>query len=187
MLWVIEQQQIFNILLLHIMSNYLHSSVNTPMRDGLRQMLRQFNAPNDITLSFHEVITMERSTKKISRWYLDMQRRLFGRNYQDRPAEQRFEFLLLPETAHGYLHFHGLIHIPATHFDYFHRIAAKRWNAVAPRGELLSRQIGLTDSDHERLFTYITKGSLAAEVLHSSMLRPPAPSSHLNRSLSPQG
>lgn len=142
------------------------------MRDGLRQMLHQFNAPNDLTLSFHEIITMERATRKISRWYLNMQRRLFGKNYQDRPPEQRFEFLLLPEVANGYLHFHGVIHIPASHLGYFHKIAASRWTAVAPRGELLSRQIGPTAADRERLFDYITKDQIASEVLHSSMLTP---------------
>ena len=169
------------------MSHYYHSSVNTPMRDGLKQMLRDFNAPHDLTLSFHELISMDRAKKKLSLWHLNMQRRLFGKAFQDRPAEQRFEFLLLPELAHGYLHFHGVIHIPATHLDYFHRIAAQRWKAVAQRGELLCRQIGPTEADPERWFTYITKGSLASEVLHSSMLTPPVPSNQLTQRRSKHG
>ncbi len=113
---------------------------------------------------------MDRAKKKIAIWYLYLMRRLFGRNYTQRISEQRFDFLLLPESAYGYLHFHGLIHIPPSHLEYFHRLASTRWIAVAPRGEMLCAPIGPTTEDRERWFTYITKGSLASEVLHSSML-----------------
>lgn len=155
------------------MSN-LPNSVNTPMRDALKQMLREFPAQHHLTLATHQPqINLLSATKKVKQWYHHMSRRLFGRHYRDLPADQRIEFLLLPEGGLANLHFHGLIRVPQTHQDYFERIASTRWKRIAHKGTLFFAPIGLTTEDRERWFTYITKGTLAEEVLHSSMLIDP--------------
>ena len=155
--------------------SYLHSSVNTPTRDGLKKMLREFPAKHNLTLAFHQQINMENATKKIKNWLYHMSRSLFGRHFRDLPADQRINFLLLPEAGHANLHFHGLIRLPETHQQYFERIAQHRWKRVALKGTLHFAPIEPTTEDRERWFTYITKGTLAIEVLLSSMLiEPPA-------------
>ena len=154
---------------------YYHSSVNTPMRTALKQMLREFPAQHHLTLTFNQHTNMKSATATITNWHRHMSRRLFGRHYLDLPADQRIEFLLLPEADLANLHFHGLIRVPQTHQAYFERIASTRWKRVAPKGTLLFAPIGPTNDDRERWFTYTTKGTLAAEVLLSSMLmEPPA-------------
>lgn len=154
--------------------SYLHSSVNTPTRDALKQMLREFPAKHHLTLAFHQQINMENATKKIKNWLYHMSRSLFGRHFRDLPADQRIEFLLLPEAGLANLHFHGLIRVPETHQQYFERIALHRWKRVALKGTLHFAPID-TINGPEGWFTYITKGTFAKEVLLSSMLiEPPA-------------
>ncbi len=147
---------------------YLHSSVNTPIRDGLKKMLREFPAKHHLTLAFHQQINMENATRKVKHWHHHMSRRLFGRHFRDLPPDQRIEFLLLPEGGHANLHFHGLIRLPETHQPYFERIAQYRWKRVALKGTLHFAPVDPINGP-EGWFTYITKGDLAKEVLHSSM------------------
>jgi hypothetical protein len=147
---------------------YIHSSVNTPMRDELKKMLREFPAKHHLTLAFHQQINMESATKKVKHWHNHMSRRLFGRHFRDLPSDQRIEFLLLPEGGHANLHFHGLIRLPETHQPYFERIAQYRWRRVAFKGTLHFAPIDPVKGP-EGWFTYITKGDLAKEPLYSSM------------------
>ena len=152
----------------------LHSTAITPMRTALKLMLREFPAQHHLTLAFHEQINMERATKKVKHWLHHMSRRLFGRHYFDLPADQRIEFLLLPEADFANLHFHGLIRVPQTHQAYFERIASTRWKRVAPKGTLFFAPLDPIKGP-EGWFTYITADDLASEVLLSSMLmEPPA-------------
>lgn len=154
------------------MSN-LHSSVDTPMRTALKQMLREFPAQHHLTLAFHQQqINMLSATTKIKDWYHHISRSLFGRHYRDLPADQRIEFLLLPEGGYANLHFHGLIRVPKTHQDYFERIALYRWRRVALKGTLFFAPLDPVKGP-EGWFKYITADDLAAEVLHSSMLIEP--------------
>ena len=44
---------------------YLHSSVNTPMRDALKQMLRDFPAKYHLNLAFHQRINLEAVTRNM--------------------------------------------------------------------------------------------------------------------------
>jgi hypothetical protein len=147
---------------------YRHSSDNTPMRDALKKMLREFPAKHHLTLAFHQQINMESATKKVKHWHRHMSRRLFGRHFRDLPPDQRIEFLLLPEGGLANLHFHGLIRLPETHQAYFERIAQYRWKRVALKGTLHFAPLD-PNMGPEGWFTYITKGDLAKEVLHSSM------------------
>jgi hypothetical protein len=132
-------------------------------------MLREFPAKHHLTLAFHQQINMENATKKIKNWLYHMSRSLFGRHFRDLPADQRINFLLLPEAGHANLHFHGLIRLPETHQQYFERIALHRWKRVALKGTLHFAPIDPIKGS-EGWFTYITKGDLAKEVLSSSML-----------------
>lgn len=157
--------------------SYLHSSVNTKKRDGLKLMLREFPAQHHLTLAFHQQINLQSATARIAKWYQHISRRLFGRNYLDLPADQRIEFLLLPEAELANLHWHGVIRVPQTHLEYFERIAPARWKKIAPKGTFYFAPIGPTTEDRERWFTYITKGNLAVELLHSSMLIEPVDTS----------
>ncbi|MBK6927621.1 MAG: hypothetical protein IPH15_08745 [Comamonadaceae bacterium] len=145
---------------------YLHSSVNTPMRDALKQMLRDFPAKYNLNLVFHQRINLEAANKKVKHWHRHMSRRLFGRNFRKLPADQRIEFLLLPERGLANLHYHGLIRLPETHVAFFERIALTRWRHVAFKGTLHFAPL----SDPEGWFTYITKGAHAVEFLDSSMV-----------------
>ena len=145
--------------------SYLHSSAKTPIRDGLKEMLREFPAKHHLNLAFHQQINLEAATKKVKHWHRHMSRRLFGRNFRDLPADQRIEFFLLPEGGRADLHFHGLIRLPETHVAYFERIALARWRHVAFKGTLKFGPI----HNHEGWFGYITKGDYAVELLHSSM------------------
>jgi hypothetical protein len=149
--------------------SYLHSSVNTPTRDGLKEMLREFKAQHHLTLAFHQQINMENATKKIKHWHRHMSRRLFGRHFRDLPSDQRIEFLLLPEGGHANLHFHGLIRLPETHRPYFERIALSRWRHVAFKGTLKFGPFDPIKGGPEGWYSYITKGYLAEQVLESAM------------------
>ena len=149
---------------------YLHSSVQTPMRIALKQMLGNFNATHILTLAFHEQINMARATAKISRWHNHSMHRLFGRRCFQLPNEQTIEFLLLPEAGNANLHFHGLIRVPSSHVAYFERFALPRWKRVAYKGTIDFQPIRPTADERDQWFNYITKSTLASEILHSSML-----------------
>lgn len=147
----------------------LHSSVNTPMRLGLKQMLENFDATHILTLALHEQINMVRAMKKVAEWDKQMMRRLFRRSCFQLPLKEVIEFLLLPEAGNAQLHFHGLIRIPPTHRTYFERIASARWRSIAKRGTF-DLQLVLPEK-RDAWQTYITKGFLASEVFDSTMLR----------------
>lgn len=150
--------------------SYYHSTVTTPMRTALTQMLQEFDATHILTLAFHEHINMARAINKIAKWHHQIMRRLFGRGSLTLPSTDAIEFLLLPEAGSANLHFHGLVRVPPSHLDYFQRIAAPRWKRAAAKGTIDFQP--LRHEDRDRWCTYITKGSLASEVLHSSMLLP---------------
>jgi hypothetical protein len=133
-------------------------------------MLCDFDATHILTLAFHEQINMARATAKISRWHNHAMRRLFGRRCFQLPAEQTIKFMLLPEAGNANLHFHGLIRVPPSHLAYFERFAIPRWKRVAYKGTIDFQPIRGTDEERDQWFNYITKGTLAREVLHSSML-----------------
>ena len=156
------------------MASY-HSSVETRERVALKQMLREFPAQHVLTLAFHEQIDMRRATEKVAKWYRRLLRRLFGRQYFELPPDQRLEFLLLPEAGGANLHFHGLTRIPESHVAYFERIAVDQWKCITPRGTGSLDVLRPTAAEREEWYSYITKGSLAVEVLHSSMLALPEP------------
>ena len=150
---------------------YLHSSVQTPTRSALKQMLREFPAQHFLTLAFHEEqINMRRATAKISKWHHHVMHRLFRRHCFKLPVDQTIEFLLLPEADLANLHFHGLIRVPPTHLTYFERYALPHWKDVAYKGTIDFQLIRPTDADRERVLDYITKGTHAVEIMHSSML-----------------
>lgn len=147
----------------------LHSSVNTSMRLGLKQMLGRIEATHILTLAFHEHVNMVRAKKKVAEWDKQMMRRLFGHSCFQLPPSEVIEFLLLPEAGNAQLHAHGLIRIPPTHRIYFERIALARWRRIAQRGTI-DLQL-LIPEKRDAWHTYITKGHLACEVFDSSMLR----------------
>ena len=150
--------------------NYLHSSVTTPMRSGLKQMLRELNASHILTLAFHEQINMTSATKKLSQWHLHVMHRLFGRHCLQQPAEQTIEFILLPEAGDANLHFHGLIRVPTDHLAYFERYALPHWKRIARKGTIDFQQLRTTAEERDKWFNYITKRTLANDFVHSSML-----------------
>lgn len=149
---------------------YLHSSIQTPMRIALKQMLADFDATHILTLAFHEQINMARATAKISTWHHHAMHRLFGRRCFQLPANQTIEFLLLPEAGNANLHYHGLIRVPPSHLTRFESYALPHWRRVAQKGTHDFQPIRQTDDEREQWFNYITKGTLANHVLHSSML-----------------
>lgn len=151
-----------------------HSSVTTPLREGLKAMLREFVATHSISIKFHESMTLRRATERIATWHRHVLRRLFGRHWKSLPASTGPEFLLLPEieTA-AHLHYHGLIRIPATHAGYFERVAPQLWKRVSPKGTFHLISTRANQTEREGWFTYITKESTAQELLHSSMVHVP--------------
>jgi hypothetical protein len=151
--------------------SYLHSSNQTRVRTALIQMLEEFNASHHITLTFHKHYNLQTATARVTKWYHVTMRQLFGRNWITLPTHERVEFLLLPEMA-NHLHFHGVVRIPASHLTYFTKIATANWKRHVPTGTLFFGDF-YVDKPRETYFTYITKGSLAAEILHSSMLQLP--------------
>ena len=147
-----------------------HSTVNTPLRNALKHLLREFDASHIITLAFHEQINTSKATWKIGGWHRQVMTRLFRRSSSNRPRDESIEFLLLPEAGTANLHFHGVIRIPETHSAYFERYALPRWRHFARRGTHDFQPMRKSTEEREQWYSYITKGSLAAEVLHSSML-----------------
>ena len=153
---------------------YLHSSVQTPIRSALKQMLKEFKATHILTLAFHEPqINLDRAKAKISRWHHHAMHRLFGRRCFQLPADQTIEFWLLPEAGNANLHFHGLIRVPPTHLAYFERFALPRWKRVAYKGTIDFQPLRPTAEERDQWFNYITKSTLAVDILHSSMLFDP--------------
>jgi hypothetical protein len=150
--------------------NHLHSSVQSKTRIGLKDMLCKINATHILTLAFHEPINMARATAKISRWHKNAMHRLFGRRCFELPADQTIKFLLLPEAGNAYLHFHGVIRVPPTHLARFEHYALPHWKRIAPRGTHDFQPIRATDDERDQWYNYITKSTLAKEVLHSAFL-----------------
>ena len=153
---------------------HLHSSVQTPMRIALKQMLGNFDATHILTLAFHEQINMTRATAKISKWLHHSMQRLFGRRCFQLPADQTIEFLLLPEAGTANLHFHGLIRVPPDHLARFESYALPHWRRLAQKGTLDFRPLRPTDDERDEWYDYVTKSRLAEEILHSSMLTDPS-------------
>lgn len=147
----------------------LHSSVDTPMRTDLKKMLTKFDATHIVTLAFHEHLNMVRATAKISTWHDHVMHRLFGRRCFQLPVEQTIKFLLLPEAGNANLHFHGLIRVPPSHLARFESYALPHWRRIAKKGTI-DFQLLITEK-RDAWHTYITKGHLAPQVLHSSLLR----------------
>ena len=137
-------------------------------------MLKEFKATHILTLAFHEQqINMDRAKAKISRWHHHAIHRLFGRRCFQLPADQTIEFLLLSEAGNANLHFHGLIRVPPTHLAYFESYALPHWKRVAYKGTIDFQLLRPTNKERDEWFDYITKSTLAVEILHSSMLIEP--------------
>ena len=154
--------------LLTAMTSNLHRSEQTRLRTTLMQMLAEFNASHQITLTFNKHYNLQRATARVTKWYHIVMRQLYGRNWSALPPNQRIEFLLLPEMA-KHLHFHGVIRIPESHVTYFTKIAAAKWKFIVPTSTFFYGDF-YSDMPRDYYFRYITYGSLALEFLHSSML-----------------
>ena len=153
------------------------------MRSALQQMLREFQATHILTLTFLEHVNLTNATAKIKKWHRRVMNRLFGDYYFQLPGKQSIEFLILPEVGMENLHFHGLIRIPPTRLAYFERYASRQWKRISIKGTFDLHPIRSTAEERDEWFSYITKGTLAKEVLHSSMLldmdtKPALPTTH---------
>jgi hypothetical protein len=150
----------------------LKSSDITELRTKTKEMLRKFKASHVFTLAFHEYISMDRATKKLSDWYGNVMQRLFRRHCFELPVSQTIEFWLLPERGNADLHFHGLIRIPNERRAHFERYALPHWRDIAKKGTHDFRPID--PLKYEGNLDYITKRVHATDteikVLHSSML-----------------
>lgn len=147
--------------------------VMPPLRTALVEFAHQIGATHHLTLNTHADYRLETAIARLGNWYRHLSQRLFGRRWLSLPKQQVIEFIAFPEyTASGHPHFHCATRIPASHLDYFEKVAADRWSAVVPTSSLHLRPIVQTDKDYEDLFRYVTKSSSASDVIHSSMLLP---------------
>lgn len=143
------------------------------MRDALIELAYMVKPTHDLTLCFNEPYRADVAISRLTSWYRHMMQRLFGRRCYELPPEQVIEFVAFPEfSSSGKPHFHTEIRIPASHLNYFTKIAESRWTAIVPQGHIYLQPIGQTAKDYADLFDYVTKSPSARDVIHSSMLAP---------------
>jgi len=143
-------------------------SVLTKERLALIEFARTVNPTHHVTLNFHNRYAREHAEKKIGRWYSIVNRRLFRRLHLE--LDKRIDFVAFPEySLAGYIHYHALARIPATHVAEFARIGESRWKRIVPTSTFHVRPIDSGDDPLENVLSYVTKSTTASDVIHSGM------------------
>jgi hypothetical protein len=111
-----------------------------------------------VTLNLHRSCPLDVAEKKLDRWRIEVQRRLFGQKFFLKPDYELISYVGFPEfTAAGHPHFHLCLRSPLAVTRKFCRIAAVRWKRIVPTG---TSYIQLVDDDEHsplRMSIYATK------------------------------
>jgi hypothetical protein len=128
------------------------------LQNGVRQMLGSYNFTHWLTLNFHHGFSADTAMRCLRLWTMNVQSRMFGRVKGQCFAENPFLFFAFPEdTQKAEPHFHLVVRLAASYFDYFERLAVPMWKKVMRSGTAHLVRIDGDDIDHIKVVNYATK------------------------------
>ena len=128
------------------------------LQQGARQMLSEYRFTHWLTLNFHQHFCPEKAKRFLKLWTMNVQRRMFRPGRTMTVDENPFLFFAFPEdTKKAEPHFHLMVRLAKSHYDYFERLAAPIWKKLVPSGTAYLLLIGDTDKDHHDVAEYATK------------------------------
>jgi hypothetical protein len=128
------------------------------LQSGVRKMVGEYTFTHWLTLNFHQCFCAEKAKLRLKLWTMNVQSRMFRSRQMDPCDENPFLFFAFPEnTKKSQPHFHLMVRLVKSHFDYFERVAAPMWTKLVPSGTAYLVPIGNTALDHHKVGQYATK------------------------------
>jgi len=112
-----------------------------------------------ITANFNRPVRYEVGRDKLKAWCSFVDRRLQGRSYYRKPADQRLFFVAVPEIglSSGHLHFHLLAKLPEEKSGQFEQVAMSAWIDLNRAGSLFVQRIDDDPGSLRRVIGYDLK------------------------------
>ena len=141
-----------------MLNNEPNTGLQPQYRNALLAQARIKHYTHWATLNTHRDCSMDTAVRYLTRWRVEVLRRLHGQKFHQLPADQLIHYFGCPEfSMAGHPHFHLACGVPEQLTAKFERIAAERWKAIVPSGTYHCRLIGPTEHDQENVLTYATK------------------------------
>jgi len=112
-----------------------------------------------VTANFNRTTNFAAGRDKLKTWASFVDRKLHGRRYYLKPAQDRLFFVATPElgTCGDNLHYHLLVRVPSASKANFKLVAEPIWQSLVKCGSLYVQEIGDSFSDQQRVISYDLK------------------------------
>lgn len=116
------------------------------------------NPTHWVTLNLHRSCSLYVAERKLDRWRIELQRRLFGQKFFLKPDNELISYVGFPElTLTGHPHFHLSCRVPLAVTRKFCRIAATRWGRIVKSGKIDIQRVDDDPYSPRRMAIYATK------------------------------
>lgn len=105
-----------------------------------------------VTANFNRTTNFAAGRDKLKTWASFVDRKLHGRRYYLKPAEDRWFFVATPElgACGDNLHYHLLVRVPSPSKANFKQVAEPIWQSLVRCGSLYVQEIGDSLDDQKR-------------------------------------
>ena len=109
---------------------------NAEIKDGLITLAQSLRPTHKVDLIFNADISLRSACRKIKHFDTQVHRKLVGKYFYKKPADQRIISICFPEHIDSNLHYHGVFRVPEQFHDKFQITAILAWLRVCQSGHL---------------------------------------------------
>ena len=112
-----------------------------------------------VTANFNRATNYSAGRDKIKAWASFVDRKLYGRRYYLKSADERLFFVATPElgASGDNLHYHLLVRVPSATKAVFEQVAEPIWQSLVKCGSLHIQKIADSRVDQQRVVSYDLK------------------------------
>ena len=124
---------------------------------ALRQLVTSSNSDFFVTANFNRSTNIEAARKALKRWGAMVDRKLVGKHWSKKPADERVFYYAAPEHLRSNLHWHMMLRLPnGVDKKQFVWVAENCWKQIVSSG---SMDIKLLNGEADKIETaaYTTK------------------------------
>lgn len=124
---------------------------NKELQVAARNFITSSNSDFFVTANFNRSTSIEGARKALKRWGAMIDRKLVGKHWSKKPANERVFYYAAPEHLHSNLHWHMMLSVPdGVEKKQFVLIAENYWKQIVSSG---SMDIEIIDSNTDNIRT----------------------------------
>ena len=119
------------------------------MQIALRQFVAEEDSDYFVTANFNRNTNIEAARKALKRWSAMIDRRLVGKHWSKKNADERMFYFAAAEHIHSNLHWHMLVRLPNEKMKQsFNWIASNYWKQIVKSGDM---NVQLIDNSKDKI------------------------------------